>query len=83
MSIRITVDVENLYGSVSGSSFIRPLMPLLELLEIHKTKATFFIVGSLARVWSDHLLQISKAGHEIGLHGHTRLFRGLLNLREI
>ena len=71
MSIRITVDVENLSGSVSDSSFIRPLMPLLELLEIHKTKATFFIVGSLAPVWSDHLLQISKAGHEIGLHGHT------------
>jgi polysaccharide deacetylase family protein (PEP-CTERM system associated) len=71
MSIRITIDVENLSGSVSDSSFIKPLMPLLELLEIHRTKASFFVVGSLASVWSDQLIQLSKAGHEIGLHGHT------------
>ena len=71
MSIRITIDVENLSGSVSDASFIRPLTPLLEMLEIHRAKATFFVVGSLASVWSDQLVQISKAGHEIGLHGHT------------
>jgi|688.fasta_scaffold178740_3 polysaccharide deacetylase family protein (PEP-CTERM system associated) len=71
MSIRITVDVENLSGSVTDSSFVRPLKPFLELLEIHNTKATFFIVGSLAPVWNDQLIELSKAGHEIGLHGHT------------
>lgn len=71
MVIRITVDVENLSGSISDDSFIRPLIPLLDLLEQHKTKATFFVVGTLASLWREPLLLLSKSGHEIGLHGHT------------
>jgi polysaccharide deacetylase family protein (PEP-CTERM system associated) len=71
MSIRITIDVENLSGSTSDSSFINPLEPLLRLLEKHDAKATFFVVGSLAPVWKESLVQLSRDGHEIGLHGHT------------
>ena len=71
MPIRITVDVENLSGSISDTSFIYSLAPLLRLLEKYETKATFFVVGSLAPAWKEPLLRLSEEGHEIGLHGHT------------
>ena len=71
MTIRITVDVENLSGSVTDTSFIAPLKPLLNLLEAHNVKATFFIVGSLASVWKNQIRILSESGHEIGLHGYT------------
>jgi hypothetical protein len=74
MSIRITVDVENLSGSFTDESFIEPLQPLLKLLESHNAKATFFVVGSLAPLWRNQIALLSEAGHEIGLHGHTHDF---------
>ena len=82
MSIRITVDVENLSGSISDDTFIGPLVPLLELLEQHKTKATFFVVGTLSSLWREPLLLLSKSGHEIGLHGHTHEHLGSLGPRK-
>lgn len=71
MTIRITVDVENLSGSVTDTSFVVPLTPLLRLLETYEAKATFFVVGSLAPEWKEQLTHLYKQGHEIGLHGHT------------
>ena len=71
MTIRITIDVENFSGSVSDTSFISPLTPLLRLLENYEAKATFFVVGSLAPAWKERLTHLSQEGHEIGLHGHT------------
>ena len=78
MSIRITIDVENLSGSISDTSFIGPLVPLLRLLEKHEAKATFFVVGSLAPAWKEQLIILSKEGHEIGLHGHTHEYLDFL-----
>ena len=71
MTIRITVDVENLSGSVTDTSFIAPLNPIIDLLETHQIKATFFIVGSLASAWQSQIQKLSENGHEIGLHGFT------------
>lgn len=78
MSIRITVDVENLSGSTSDGTFIEPLGPLLERLEQHNTKATFFVVGTLSSLWRKQLVLLSDSGHEIGLHGHTHEHLGAL-----
>lgn len=78
MSIRITVDVENLSGSTTDTSFISPLAPLLRLLEKYDVKATFFVVGSLAPVWKEQLMCLSKEGHEVGLHGHTHEYLDIL-----
>ena len=78
MSIRITIDVENLSGSTSDTSFISPLTPLLRLLEKYEAKASFFVVGSLAPVWKEQLIRLSKEGHEIGLHGHTHEYLDVL-----
>jgi polysaccharide deacetylase family protein (PEP-CTERM system associated) len=71
MPIRITVDVENISGSVVDKSFIDPLTPLLEILANRGVTATFFVVGSLAPVWNMKLKELAQSGHEIGLHGFT------------
>jgi polysaccharide deacetylase family protein (PEP-CTERM system associated) len=78
MTIRITIDVENLSGSTSDTTFIDPLVPLLRLLEKHDAKATFFVVGTLAPVWKESLVRLSQEGHEIGLHGHTHEYLEIL-----
>lgn len=78
MSIRITIDVENLSGSTSDTSFIDPLDPLLRLLEKYEAKATFFVVGSLAPVWKDQVVRLYNEGHEIGLHGYTHEYLSVL-----
>lgn len=48
---------------------------LLELLNRHNAKATFFVCGRNAERLPDVLLAIAKAGHEIGNHtwSHPRL----------
>jgi polysaccharide deacetylase family protein (PEP-CTERM system associated) len=50
---------------------------LLELLARHGARATFFVVGQLARDNPSLVRAIAAAGHEVGCHGwdHTRLHR--------
>lgn len=54
---------ENVYG-------------ILSLLDQYNTKATFFIVGLLAKKYPGLIKTISKSGHEIASHGylHTSLY---------
>lgn len=77
-SIRLTIDVENLSGSISDPNFANSLEPLLEAIDQTNAKATFFVVGSLASVWKKKIQQLSNNGHEIALHGHTHEFLALL-----
>jgi polysaccharide deacetylase family protein (PEP-CTERM system associated) len=44
---------------------------LLDLLDEHQTRATFFVVGELLAEEPDLILEIAAAGHEIGCHGLT------------
>lgn len=44
------------------------IMPLLETLNKHNVKATFFITGSWFSAHHDTLLQMLEQGHEIGNH---------------
>lgn len=52
-----------------------PTEILLSLLNKYNTKATFFIVGEVARNNPDLIRKIYKLGHEIAIHGftHSRL----------
>ena len=77
-AIRITIDVENISGSTSSLGFAGSLEPLLSALDETDTKATFFVVGSLASGWKKTLEQLSNCGHEIALHGHTHEFLAVL-----
>jgi len=44
---------------------------LLRLLEAHKTRATFFVVGEVARQYPSLVRTIVEAGHEIASHGQN------------
>jgi len=44
---------------------------ILEFLERHQQKATFFIIGWIAKNNPGLVKEISDAGHEIGLHSHS------------
>lgn len=53
------------------------LNPIIEVLERHKVKATFFTIGVLAKLRPKAVEAIVEAGHELGSHGldHKRLDR--------
>ncbi|MBD5216844.1 MAG: polysaccharide deacetylase family protein [Bacteroidales bacterium] len=44
---------------------------ILELLDEHSTKATFFCLGELAREFPDVVRKIAEKGHEIGCHSNS------------
>ena len=46
---------------------------ILEILDDYGAKATFFVVGSMARAYPSTLKAVSDAGHEIGNHTYTHL----------
>ena len=52
------------------------LYPLLELLDRHNTKATFFVLGMVAEKYPQLIEEIYKKGHEIASHAysHTTLY---------
>jgi polysaccharide deacetylase family protein (PEP-CTERM system associated) len=46
---------------------------LMELLDAHKHRATFFVVGSVARRYPALVRALHAAGHEIASHGHEHV----------
>jgi peptidoglycan/xylan/chitin deacetylase (PgdA/CDA1 family) len=57
----------------------------LELLERHRVRATFFLLGSMLRDAPQLGREIMAAGHELGLHGDTHrclLLRGPRSTRD-
>ena len=76
MKIAVTVDLENDLGFLGSRFGIDEGMPvILELLERHGVRGTFFVSGdSLAALRENGLLgELSRGGHEIASHGfrHT------------
>ena len=47
------------------------LDPLLELLDIHNTKATFFALGWIGEKYPELIRQLTDAGHEVASHGYS------------
>ena len=45
----------------------------LEFLERQKMKATFFVVGSVARKYRSLIGEIIAEGHEVAAHGHDHI----------
>ncbi len=48
---------------------IEGLPRLLDLLDAHKIRGTFFTEGVLARVSPEAVLEVAQRGHEVGCHG--------------
>lgn len=59
---------------------------VLDALDAHDAKATFFVIGRKAEEHRDLVLEIVRRGHEVGVHGfaHDRMFslRGSKRVRE-
>ncbi|MBC7775326.1 MAG: DUF3473 domain-containing protein [Phycisphaerae bacterium] len=81
-----TIDLEEWFCSHNLQSVVQPsdwdalphratdvTLRLLELLEKHKVKATFFVLGWLAERYPELVQAIHTAGHEIASHGHAHL----------
>ncbi|MBL4587676.1 MAG: polysaccharide deacetylase family protein, partial [Flavobacteriales bacterium] len=47
------------------------LDPLLELLDKHSTKATFFTLGWIGEKYPELIKQIANSGHEMASHGYS------------
>ncbi|WP_006715273.1 polysaccharide deacetylase family protein [Desulfitobacterium metallireducens] len=56
---------------------------VLDVLQEENVKATFFVLGENAKQNPELLLQINKAGHEIGNHGYTHSYNSNQFVREL
>lgn len=85
----VTVDVEEWFDTVlfggkpagAASRLPQNVADVLALLDRHSVKATFFILGSVARAHPEAVRAIAAAGHEVASHGDDhrsvcRLSRG-------
>jgi len=52
---------------------------LLNLFQLHNTKATFFILGWIAEKYPAMIKNIAEAGHEIASHGYNHLMITKMN----
>jgi len=75
-----SVDLEDWYQGIElpfnswnqHSERIRKgLDPLLELLDKHQTKATFFTLGWIGEKYPEIIREIAQSGHEMASHGYS------------
>ena len=75
----LSIDVEHWYDATLASQPPSPqpdcarreIDAVLDLLAAHGARATFFVLGGLARQLPASVQAIAAAGHEIGCHGMT------------
>jgi polysaccharide deacetylase family protein (PEP-CTERM system associated) len=77
----ITIDLEDWHAlsyrrltgimPISSKNVFRQVARLLNILEQYQTKATFFVLGSLAESHPDLVKLIAACGHEIASHGYS------------
>jgi len=56
---------------LDGGHVYRSTRIILELFRKYQTKATFFILGTVAEWYPEIIEEIKRDGHEIGIHGYT------------
>lgn len=56
---------------------------LLDLLEVHGVRATFFVLGWVAEKCGRIVAEIDRRGHEVASHGHTHQLCFALTHREL
>jgi hypothetical protein len=75
----LTIDVEDWYHPELVRSHLdstsprervsQAILPILNLLDQYKVKASFFILGDIAKQCPDLVREIYEKGHEVGCHG--------------
>ncbi len=83
MSNIITIDLEDWHSLVQrrltgilpfpSKNVFRQVDSLLSILDQQQTKATFFVLGTLAESHPALVKQIAEQGHEIASHGYSHL----------
>lgn len=94
--VAITVDVEDWFQvenlrehfppekwSVDLVRFKKPLSTLLDLLDKHGIRVTFFILGWLAERFPETVKAISERGHEVASHGMSHRLNSQLSYEEL
>ena len=83
----LTIDVEDYWSIFSrdwlhiqaqpSDAVVKNTEWFLQILEKHRTKATFFILGEVAQKFPSLIKKIVQNGHEIGVHGflHRQIFK--------
>ncbi len=56
---------------LDGAHVFRSTKMILELFKKYRTKATFFVLGTVAEWYPELIEEMRKDGHEIGIHGYT------------
>jgi polysaccharide deacetylase family protein (PEP-CTERM system associated) len=56
---------------LDGGHILRSTKIVLELFRKYRTKATFFVLGTVAEWYPELIDEIRNDGHEIGIHGYT------------
>jgi peptidoglycan/xylan/chitin deacetylase (PgdA/CDA1 family) len=88
---------ESTFGSIKSVSTTDPVIALtfddgpspehlpaiLDVLDRHRARATFFLIAHRARSHPDLAREIAARGHEVGLHGLDHLPLRLLTSREV
>ena len=87
MSNALSIDVEDYWSIFSRDWLHQDIEPteavvrntkwFLETLADNNTKATFFILGEVAKKFPSLIREIAEDGHEIGVHGfsHKQIFK--------
>ena len=56
---------------LDGGHVLRSTKIILEIFKRYGTKATFFVLGTVAEWYPELIEDMNKDGHEIGIHGYT------------
>jgi peptidoglycan/xylan/chitin deacetylase (PgdA/CDA1 family) len=77
----LTIDTEDYWSIFSrdwlsieaepSNAVVRNTEWFLETLARHNVKATFFILGEVAKKFPPLIKKIAKDGHEVGVHGFS------------
>ena len=85
----LTFDIEEWYLEACSSrcsgryaEYDRYLARILDLLDEHATKATFFCVGEMGRLFPHVVRKIQERGHEIGCHSNIHTWLNQMTEKE-
>jgi polysaccharide deacetylase family protein (PEP-CTERM system associated) len=88
----LSIDVEDYYQIIYKDYFGKAIPPspevernthwILDELNRHGTKATFFTLGNVAKQFPSLVQRIAREGHELGIHGHEHNYISKMSLNE-
>src|SRR5437773_403727 len=69
---------EHYHSEAPRGELVAPTRLILDLLDRHQVRGSFFILGEVAGFYPDLVREIGERGHEIGCHGFHHVDADLL-----